>query len=193
MGRPESRQGGHGQDRGGASTPTPVISSALDYKKFLDQRKQMIQLQVESAQRTAQQQQSGGEQRPQSRGSHSRPQTPNNHHGAPGQQHPAQQHEGWVHLMHQQHGHQSHGGHGSGVVPPLEQPGAPKPLGTGSSFLARHRRVSSNQGSGSGQGQQHQQQHQTQNGDRDRSAEDIIIAVSSPRGGGGGGFDTGDG
>eukprot|EP00440_Ansanella_granifera_P006694 gb/GFBE01007256.1/.p1 GENE.gb/GFBE01007256.1/~~gb/GFBE01007256.1/.p1 ORF type:complete len:961 (+),score=159.43 gb/GFBE01007256.1/:1-2883(+) len=55
--RPESSAGQHqdvasngsGSQRGNGSLTT-VISSALDYKRFLDRRKQMIQQQVESAQ-----------------------------------------------------------------------------------------------------------------------------------------------
>lgn len=52
--RPESsgqRQDDKGSSQGGpGGTLTTVISSALDYKRFLDRRKQMIQQQVETAQ-----------------------------------------------------------------------------------------------------------------------------------------------
>lgn len=55
--RPESSSG-HYQDRssssqGGNNSLTTVISSALDYKRFLDRRKQMIQQQVDTAQQAS--------------------------------------------------------------------------------------------------------------------------------------------
>jgi len=47
--RPESASDSHSPAKGNGSLTT-VISSALDYKRFLDRRKQMIQQQVETAQ-----------------------------------------------------------------------------------------------------------------------------------------------
>lgn len=48
--RPDSSQGNYSSGGNGATT---VISSALDYKRFLDRRKQMIQQQVETAQQAS--------------------------------------------------------------------------------------------------------------------------------------------
>jgi len=48
--RPASGAANRWDGQGNSSNLTAVISSALDYKKFLDKRKQMIQLQVETAQ-----------------------------------------------------------------------------------------------------------------------------------------------
>lgn len=49
--RPDSGAGQH--NGGGNGSLTTVISSALDYKRFLDRRKQMIQQQVETAQQVS--------------------------------------------------------------------------------------------------------------------------------------------
>eukprot|EP00931_Biecheleriopsis_adriatica_P100465 TRINITY_DN75782_c0_g1_i1.p1 TRINITY_DN75782_c0_g1~~TRINITY_DN75782_c0_g1_i1.p1 ORF type:complete len:963 (+),score=168.35 TRINITY_DN75782_c0_g1_i1:136-3024(+) len=51
--RPESREGQSQDGSGGNNSLTTVISSALDYKRFLDRRKQMIQQQVDSAQQAS--------------------------------------------------------------------------------------------------------------------------------------------
>ncbi|CAE8623976.1 unnamed protein product, partial [Polarella glacialis] len=51
--RPESASQNQDGSQRGSNSLTTVISSALDYKRFLDRRKQMIQQQVETAQQSS--------------------------------------------------------------------------------------------------------------------------------------------